>query len=411
MFKLLGLCFILDALPWARLLGIPLQLPVIILVWTTTLSRPVEPSLRMTYLALWLGLVGAVLLSGIVGAASFGYFQGESVMKTCIYSSVLPLMVLNDWKCESEIRKFFKFNYIIAAVVVIIGMFGFLNFDPIGFWTEEREYGYYGVRYLPATRNSDVIYPVVLASLSLCGVISSHRKSGIIFHGVIAIFASGCIILSQSRSAWLALIALFALGLRPSVRVGMLFIVFFVILLFSLPLVPLLKHNNASAFFHEKFASIIGAEREDVGSSNDERAALYSQCFHSLHFGVTGVGSGNFQRVIASQNPIISHLQHPESVWAGSFLYHGFVFAWILAFLFILPAALDFKNGKNESRAIIVPLFVLSQFTTYLELYSFWYIMAVATVMATSRPRNGLSLRQIQGSNLCRVHRSGEIIP
>lgn len=149
-----------------------------------------------TFLAYWLLLVTAV------SSVGFG--------RTVDYQQYVAIGYIFAFPALALIFRQLKVTWLLWALLggcVLALSIGYGRFITLSGGTPaEHMLGYWGIRYLPSTRNSDVLYAIVssLVATGLYGIARIRLIRLLLIFVAIASFVA--VILSLSRAAWLALL-------------------------------------------------------------------------------------------------------------------------------------------------------------------------------------------------------------
>ena len=223
-----------------------------------------------------------------------------------------------------------------CMITVILGYYRFVFLE--GGIQAEHLLGYWGIRYTPATRNSDVLYPLVAAILSV-GLISNASSQTI--RALLTITASlsiTAVVLTQSRSGWIALlvaaVTMYWTAFRPlrskkvSIVWPLLAIVVPLVIVTSLP-------EQYSDLLLSRAKTILGVEQEVGEASNVERMERYTSVVRVMASNPLGIGVGNFSCAVGETDIEVKHAENAyltltiEGGWVA-----GMSFIAILLYLF-----------------------------------------------------------------------------
>jgi hypothetical protein len=279
-----------------------------------------------TFLASWLALVT------FASSAAFGYVVDKQQYVGIGYIFAFPFLSL--------IFRHLKVEWLLWALLagtvlaLSIGYGRFITFS--GGVPAEHALGYWGIKYLPSTRNSDVLYPVVsgLVATGLYTITRIRLIKVVLMFIIIASFAA--VILSLSRSAWIALssgyIGLLWFTRHQDITVRRRGKAIGVIVLAGIVVATWL-HSNGSYTQYEvivdRMQSIV--DDNDPSASNRNRMDLARDAVAGILRYPAGVGVGNSS--FALGRPIHSDA-HAENAWLGIGLEGGWLA--IIAFSLVL---------------------------------------------------------------------------
>jgi O-antigen ligase len=188
------------------------------------------------------------------------------------------------------------FSLLLAMLVPTC--FGFARYFTGGGGLEaEHQIGYWGIRYMPSTRNSDVLYPMLgcISAFSL----TRDSKAGVkqMLLTALALGCAAAVVLSYSRGAWLALgVGLFFLH-RQSEGQGVRYrwVGFASVCLGVALAVAFVQSKGPSSIetLQARFMSILEGT-SDRGYSNAGRLLLYEETLKGVVLQPWGVGIENF---------------------------------------------------------------------------------------------------------------------
>jgi hypothetical protein len=150
-----------------------------------------------TFLAFWLLLVTAA------SSATHGYVTDLHQYVGLAYIFAFPFLALTF----RTVKPLWLLWALLGGCVLALSIGYFRFFTLSGGVPSEHALGYWGIRYLPSTRNSDVLYAIV-SSLLAAGLYTVTRARSIRVILIFVVIAScAAVILSLSRGAWFALIS------------------------------------------------------------------------------------------------------------------------------------------------------------------------------------------------------------
>jgi hypothetical protein len=221
-------------------------------------------------------------------------------------------------------------------IAVILGYYRFVFLEG-GILTEHL-LGYWGIRYTPATRNSDVLYPLVAAILS-AGLIRNASSQGMRAILMLASsFSITAVVLTQSRSGWIALlvaaVTMYWTAFRPlrSGKQGIVWILLAIVI--SLVIVASLPEQYSDLLL-SRAKTILGAEQEVAETSNVERMERYTSVVTVIANNPLGIGVGNYSCAVGE---IDREVKHAENAYLTLTMEGGWVagvsFVAILLYLY-----------------------------------------------------------------------------
>lgn len=341
------------------------------------------------FLAYWLLLVTAV------SSFTFGHFLDNQRYVGIGYIFAYPAIALAFRHLEVR----WLFWALLGGCVLAVSIGYARYFTLSGGSLSEHTLGYWGIKYLPSTRNSDVLYAIV-SSLVATGLYAFTRARFIrlvlVFIVVASFFA---VILSLSRSAWIALSTGYAALLwftrrnnvavrRRAQTIGV--IVFLI-------LVVATTFNSKEFEFHyylivDRMLSIV--DYADPSASNQERLNLAKDAVTGIIRYPAGVGVGN--AAYALGYPIHS-VGNAENAWLTLGLEGGWlaIAAFTSVLLWLLhstkPTRLEQIACRQDASAAI-GMGLMVSICTYLmfnhELNSLFLWSVLAVVWATKRRKS-----------------------
>jgi hypothetical protein len=281
-------------------------------------------------------LLGGLLTMSTVGAGAMSKCDTATLdnLKWIPYIFGLPFMAAILSRLSE--RALWSALLVACMVTVMLGYYRFVSTE--GGILAEHLLGYWGIRYTPSTRNSDVLYPLVAAILS-AGLItnaSSQRMRAILT--LAASLSITAVVLTQSRSGWIALlvaaVTMYWMAFRPlrSENGG----IVWVLLAIVVPLVIVVTlPEQYSDLLLSRVKTIFGVEQEVGVASNVERMERYASVVTVIASNPLGIGVGNFSCAVGEIDREIKHAENAyltltmEGGWVA-----GMSFVAILLYLF-----------------------------------------------------------------------------
>lgn len=342
-----------------------------------------------TFLAYWLFLVTAV--SSFV----LGHSLDNQRYVGIGYILVYPAIALAFRHVEVRWLLWTLLGGCVLAISIGYGRY----FTLSGGTLSEHTLGYWGIKYLPSTRNSDVLYAMV-SSLVATGLYAFARTRLIRLVLIFIVIASfSAVILSLSRSAWIALSTGYAALLwftrKHSVGVRRRAQTIGVIVFLSL--VVATTFNSKAVDFHydlivDRMLSIV--DNADPAASNQERLDLARDAVTGILRHPAGVGVGN--AAYALGYPLHS-VGHAENAWLTLGLEGGWLaiaaFTSVLVWLLhsTKPPGSTQAAGRADASAAIGMALLVSTCTYLLfnhELNSLFLWSVLAVVWAIKRRKS-----------------------
>ncbi|HHH45338.1 MAG TPA: hypothetical protein ENK49_14495 [Gammaproteobacteria bacterium] len=353
-----------------------------------------------TFLASWL------LLVTVVSSAALGYAVDTHRYVGIAYIFVFPFLALVFRHLNARWLLWALLGGTVLALVI-----GYTRFFTIsGGVAAEHALGYWGIKYLPSTRNSDVLYPVI-SSLVATGLYATARtrftRTVLLF---ITIVSFAAVILSLSRGGWIALSAGYLSLLWITRRQHSVFRKRFrtvgAILLAGIVIATWLHLNESNTRYDaivDRMQSIF--DDVDPSVSNRDRLELAMHAASGILRNPVGVGVGNI--AYALELPVNS-IGSAENAWLTVGLEGGWpalaafslFFFWLFAS--ILPTSSHRKvQDDNHSQAVgialVAAVFSYLMFNYELNSLFLWSVLAVA--MSTRRRNYHAIYRQDRGAD------------
>lgn len=283
-------------------------------------------------------------------------FEIEPVFRLSIFM-LLPLLFTGILTNYRDLKTSLHCVILVGLILGIYGFYGYLT-GNVGeeaqktwWWTYAR---YWGIHYLPSTRNSDVYYVAIPLFVTLTLIFFGNLKSFIIETLLIIIslmFFIG-VILSFSRGAWIStfttfIFLLFMIWKRRGIfgRKGLRLILFTTIII--LVSFTALNYFSMYNYFIGKIFSIFFSDKasyyleEDI--SNDERIEILKATFNIIVSNPFGIGIYNLRYVYPAYG---LYVNHPENTYLHVLAENGiFGFIGYMIFLFY-PLVILYKRIK-----------------------------------------------------------------
>jgi O-antigen ligase len=376
----LCLALALDPVPSLRVAGIPVQAFVegvllFLLFFRICLRRWVPmPSLLSGGYALI--LAAATISTGLAYSRGLGVSVSH-LLRTIAYA-LLPLVAIQAIQRPEQLRRCLLTIAAVSLGLTVYGFYGFLT-GSVGL-PVEHTFGYFGLHYIPATRNTDALYLVTGVVIILAHAL--YRPWGPLRGYLLAGPAVVGIVLSQSRSAWLSLAAgVVVLHWLRYRMLGGLFRVLVVAVLFGGLMWTVMPER-----YQAGLAARLALFRSLSAASNEERLQLYQGSFLLLLKHPLGVGAGNFS-VYIEKEVGLGHLNHAENTFLNVAVELGLVGLLGFVMLTILPMRnlVESAAVAEDRRDWILPAlaslgvswFVALMFNTTTDFYLFWLVNAV----------------------------------
>jgi hypothetical protein len=327
-------------------------------------------------------------------------FLSKGEPRSAIYFSLLVFVTLYSTRYVNS-RTLSKIWSVVAAtcfILTLIGAYRFVN----GFQAEQSEnlggfvgraqqYVYFGISYLPSTRNSDALYFAVGAAIFLWRILSTGRQSVLNYFGL-AVTLGGSV-MSLSRGVWVALLVgvLAAYGVRRSLKaiVPLAVPAIAVLAVYGGPILELLENAVLSLIDVDAANTNV---RGFYTYSNDSRIFIYK----SAVFDFLSSPFGNGVAFLPSYSEVTGATSvHSENLYLDILLTLG-VFGIPLIWLFIVKILQAFSLRRHDvglGVLIGVLLGVYGLFNGGIDFVFFWYVLAlwlisVRSAMVFSRDTN-----------------------
>jgi O-antigen ligase len=344
-------------------------------------------------------LLGGLLTMSTIGAGAVSRCDAATLdnLKWIPYIIGFPLLAV----ILSRLSRNAMWSALLVAcsIAVVLGYYRFLFLE--GGVHVEHLLGYWGIRYTPATRNSDVLYPLVAAILS-AGLIRNASSQGMrAILTLSAILSITAVVLTQSRSGWIALLVaavmMYWTVFRPlrSEKGGAVWILLAIVV--PLVIVASLQEQYADLLL-SRAKTILGVEQEVGEASNVERMERYTSVVTVMASNPLGIGVGNFSCAVGE---IDREVKHAENAYLTLTMEGGWVagvsFVAILLYLFQRLR----KQAQNShapdgqvdgmSITLLVSLAVYFLFNDEVNSLFVWSLLAV--VASVVPRRQGMTVR------------------
>lgn len=355
------------------------------------------------FLASWLTLVTAA------SSAGFGYDVDNHRYIGIGYILTFPFLYL----AFRYLKPAWLLWALLSAGVIALSVGYYRFFSASSGISSEHALGYWGIKYQPATRNSDALYPVASALIATTLYsISRHAVTrGVLIFIILMAFSA--VILSLSRSAWLALFTGFAgslwfnrnhsAGVRKRLASVAGIIIASVIAGAMYLSVESISHYQALS---DRVFSIV--DSNDPRVSNRDRVDLARDAAIGLWRHPAGVGVGNSS--FALGRPVHSDA-HAENAWLAMGLEGGWpaiiTFTLLLVSLVLpnAPAPVDpreeYKHDFTRSFGPTIILAICSYLMFNYELNSLFLWSLLAAAWATKRSGTRGAHPHHIGTNRC----------
>ena len=312
-------------------------------------------------------LLGGLLMMSTIGAEAVSRCDAATFdnLKWIPYIIGFPLLAAILSRLSE--RTMWSALLVACMITVILGYYRFMFLE--GGIQAEHLLGYWGIRYTPATRNSDVLYPLVAAILS-AGLIRNAKSQ--MTRAILALAASisiTAVVLTQSRSGWIALlmavVTMYWTAFRP-LRSEKWSIVW-VLLATVVPLVIVASLSEQySDLLLSRAKTIFVIEQEAGEASNVERMERYSSVVTVMASNPLGIGIGNFSCAVREIDREIKHAENAyltltiEGGWIA-----GMSFVAILLYLFQRLRKREQNSHASNGQVSGIPEMLLVALAAY----------------------------------------------
>lgn len=259
-------------------------------------------------------------------AASYSISLAAAVITSdaVTINAIYPLLfICFCFRRPTSIRPFFFGLFIGLVALLLFGWYRFITVDGGVF--SEHALGYWGIKYTEATRNSDALTPTIVTAIAIAGLQQKQTFTTRVLLGAVLVVSLPAVLLTSSRSAWLAVIAFifFYGGMKRRMLLHMAAVA---VLgggaLMLLQNVAVDSNGNAALF--ERAMSIINP---NIDSSNLSRSRLLMYAMElGLYNPIVGAGPGHFGAYVCKLGyPELIGAMHPENLFMHLFSEYGIV--------------------------------------------------------------------------------------
>lgn len=287
--------------------------------------------------------------------------ETEKIFKLSVFM-MLPILFSSSLSNHKSLKRSL---YLIVVVGIVLSVYGFYGYFTGNVGEEAKkvwwEYArYWGIHYLPSTRNSDLYY--ITIPLIVITVLLFYGNLKSVFLKILLIIMSGmfstAILLSFSRGAWISIIVtfvvcLFSIYYKKKVSVfnkkDLKVLTSFLcgISLALMASYKILSHFGVRDYFVGKMISIVSPERAGcylkTSVSNEERIKIVKATIHIIFSHPLGVGPGNLKYFYRQFG---LYINHPENAYLHVLAENG-LFGFIAFLIFIFyPLGRFYKKIK-----------------------------------------------------------------
>lgn len=267
-------------LPYSALLLIIMLITQFLAIFS--LRRVSRPAIILA------SLFGLLIFSTLAGRVIYGFEPEPDRLKGLLYF-LAPFAIVPMLKDRNP---HFVFASLVIACTIPVYVGWTRYFGGDGGSPLEHAIGYWGIRYLPATRNSDVLYPLALSTLSLFGL-NRYKGFAKLLCASLFILGASAVALSLARGGWLALawagLIMSRGGKRIVISLSVLSLIYIGFSLYAGDLIVNLLVDRFSTF----------GGLDDSSVSNLDRLILISDSVKSIFLYPFGVGFGNMGWVVS----------------------------------------------------------------------------------------------------------------
>lgn len=277
--------------------------------------------------------------------------------------TLIPIVLSENIKNERMLESIICTFAVALAVMVVFGYYGFLT-HKTGHINEHRLF-YWGIRYTPATRNSDVLFPIllVLFTFSLMGFKRLNLSIQIVF-ALIFVTSGTAVLLSQSRGGWLAFMAgmtYLVIQWYKRLKKKKVYYNVFLIYLFSIiAVISLIWLFNVipesiKQLFYLRFRSIFNMSNDSI-ASNVERLRIIESAFVQIIHNPFGVGWGNAINYLNVEETA----HHAENAYLNVLVETGWVGFGCFLYMVFYPLKQNWMYVKRKDRPMWYIVFLVS---------------------------------------------------
>lgn len=348
-------------------------------------------------------LAGILFLSSYCMSVVYSTYNGIPTINV-----VYPIIFFGILIAKPAISLLPERVFVVSAfVVVLIGWIRYLTGN--GGLPSEHALGYWGIKYDIATRNSDVLLPLIVACATI-GAIARNARSNVlpskvrsaievprvrfVIHLGAMLIALSAILLSQSRGTWLSAILMILLMFGKDLRSLSRFV--------QLGIALVIGSTVALAMFPEVFEKLINVgnllDRFSTiytgggGSSNSARWHLIQYSFElSARYPIFGVGLDGFNCCALKYGYVdILTTRHPENFYLHMMTGFGVVSAASITFLLFKSALLGFKSRVGYTHllgGVLYSVLLYLQFNSEVPSLALWIVLGaiVARIARSDR--------------------------
>jgi O-antigen ligase len=364
--------FAVDLGPAKIPLGLLFIFGVMLLILHSVVATRQVPQAVVRSVLLWLCFLCAWLLSTAYGDQSIT----EPDLRLLAYSaSIVPIAWLTAEERDLPLALGILVGILLA---VAIGFERFVTFS--GGEPAEHAIGYWGIKYLPSTRNSDAFYPLAGLAVALHFLHAARTAPRRSMAAFLILPLVAAVVLSSSRGAWLGLFFLVTFDLfrtsrRSLFRLGATAAVATAALALVMQTWP-----ELTAVLTERANTLFSLET-GTGGSNVERLELLAAATTASLHGFLGAGVGGFGETVGYTNVTGHALNHAENLLLTVSVEQGLLGLAIYGVLSITLIRSALRGGLVGNVAVVV--FSHSLLNYELNSLFYWVLLSYALTRIT----------------------------
>jgi hypothetical protein len=355
-------------------------------------------TLLIGVLLVWLFASGFVFSTGSEAwrlavwcfAAAYSISMAAAVLTgdSATVNAMYPLLfIVFCFRRPVAVRPFFYGLSIGLAALTLFGWYRFITVD--GGVISEHALGYWGIKYTEATRNSDALTPAIVTAIAIAGLQQKQAVTTRLLLGAALAIGLPAVILSSSRSAWIAVAAFvfFYGGMkrRMLLHIAAIAVVGGVALML-LENLAVSADGNAALF--ERAISIVNP---NIDSSNLSRSRLLMYAMElGLYNPIVGVGPGHFSAYVCRLGyPELIGAMHPENLFMHLFSEYGIASSVTLLVVLGLACRDGLRATTSElftAGSAMGALMLWLQMNSELPSLFIWVLLGVITSAIMNHP-------------------------
>lgn len=293
---------------------------------------------------------------------------------------VIPLTWI---EMDLKQREIFGLNFFIALLIpCFVGWYRFVTGS--GGMLSEHAIGYWGIKYMTSTRNSDVLIPVIAFASSVYCIFYTNLYG--IFVRVLMSLASALIVLSivlsQSRGAWIALLVMILFLIKDRGKGALIYLGCLLAIGGVVILIVIGENQGLLDILVFKFQSIVSVDASGVTNSNQERGGLIFKAVNTWIKYPFGVGINAFPELVRFQGDGVGFMNHAENLFVTILVELGVLgFLGVVAYFIASLSrgyALQKRTGYALPFLVSLALFVYCLFNYEVKSLFFWCCIAIS---------------------------------